>query len=473
MIHPVILCGGSGTRLWPLSRKAYPKQFARIVGPSSSFAACARMVSGPGFAAPTVVTAAAFRFVVAEHLLELGVDPGAVLVEPAPRNTAPAILAAALTVARTDPEAVMLIAPSDHAIADPHAFVELVHRARPAAAAGRIVTFGITPSCAETGYGWLEPGDALEDGLSALRRFVEKPDRAEAERMFEAGGYFWNAGIFLFRADRILSAFADHAPDLVGPVGRAVEAARPDLGFVRLDPAAWDAVPAASIDYAVMEKARDLCVAPYSAHWVDLGGWNAVYREMERDAAGVAAGRGATAIDCRDTLLRSEVAGLEVVGIGLDQLVVVAMDDAVLVAHRDRGADVRLAVERLRAKGAYQAESFRHDHRPWGHFETLAEGDRFRVKRIVVHPGASLSLQRHIHRAEHWTVVSGTARVTIEAETRLLTENESLYVPLGATHRLENPGKVPMILIEVQTGAYVGEDDIERLEDIYARDPTD
>ncbi len=469
MIHPVILCGGSGTRLWPLSRKAFPKQFAQIVGSESLFSACARMLSGPGFARPTVVTAADFRFIVGEQLLDAGIDPGAVLIEPAPRSTAPAILAAAIFLARADPGAVMLAAPSDHAIADPDAFAALARSALPAAQSGRIVTFGITPTNAETEYGWLEPGADRVEGFATLRRFVEKPAREEAERMLSDGGHLWNAGVFMFRADTILAAFEAHAREMTGPVARAVERARPDLGFLRLDPEAWDAVPASSIDYAVMEKAQGLVVAPYQGRWTDLGGWPAVHREMESDSAGVALHGAAMAIDCRDTLLRSEVEGLELVGIGLDNLIAVAMDDAVLVADRARAPDVRLAVEALRERGAYQAEAFLQDHRPWGHFETLMEGDRFRVKRIFVHPGAALSLQRHMHRSEHWVVVSGTARVTIGTGSHLVGEGESVHVPLGTIHRLENPGKVPMVLIEVQTGRYLGEDDIERLDDIYSR----
>ena len=473
MIHPVILCGGSGTRLWPLSRRSLPKQFADILGHGSLFAGCARMLSGEGFAAPTVVTASDFRFVVAEQLGEVGVDPGPILIEPAPRNTAPAILAAALAVAARDPAATLLIAPSDHAIADPEAFRACLHAAIPVAGAGRIVTFGIHPTHPETGYGWLELGAERIAGAFALRRFVEKPDEARAQAMLEAGGHLWNAGIFMARADAMIAAFEAHAPDMVGPVRRSVEGAAADLGFLRLAPAPWSEARAESIDYAVMEPAGaregTLFVQPYEGGWNDLGSWNAVWREMESDAAGVAARGDVTAIDCRDSLLRSEEEGVELVGIGLDGLVAVAMRDAVLVADRSRAQDVKVAVERLKARGSRQAEAFSRDHRPWGHFETLALGDRFQVKRIVVHPGASLSLQSHHHRAEHWIVVSGTASVTIGEEVRLVTENQSVYVPLGAVHRMTNPGKVPMVLIEVQTGVYLGEDDIVRYEDVYSR----
>ena len=468
-ITPVILCGGSGTRLWPLSRKSYPKQFAPLLGDRTLFMAAAERLSGPGFSSPLVVTASDFRFIVTEQLAAVGVDPGAILIEPEGRNTAPAILAAALHAAEADPEALLLVAPSDHAISDPEAFRACVEAARPAAQAGRIVTFGIAPSRPETGYGWLELDGEGEGGVVPLKRFAEKPEQAAAEAMLERGGYLWNAGIFLFRADTLLEAVEAHAPALLDPVTRAVGEARPDLGFLRLAPGPWAEVPAESIDYAVMEHAANLSVAPYDGGWSDLGDWSALAREMERDAEGNACSGEVTAIDCRGSLLRSESEGLELVGLGLEDVIAVATDDAVLVADRSRAQEVKAAVAALKAKGAKQAEAFAYDHRPWGHFESLATGERFQVKRIVVHPGAQLSLQSHMHRSEHWIVVSGTARVTIGEEVRLVSENEFVYVPLGAKHRMENPGKVPMVLIEVQTGAYLGEDDIERYEDVYAR----
>lgn len=468
-IVPVLLCGGSGTRLWPISRKSYPKQFAALTGPDSLFAASARRLSGPGFAPPVVVTGSDFRFIVTEQLLGAGIDPGAVLIEPAPRNTAPAILAATLHAAAADPRALILVAPSDHAIADPAAFRAAVARAAPAARAGRIVTFGITPTHAETGYGWLEPAAPAGADPVPLARFVEKPDAARAAAMFAAGNFLWNAGIFLFEARVFLAAVETHAPALMAPVRTALAGARPDLGFLRLDPAPWDGAPDISVDYAVMERAENLSVLAYDGGWNDLGGWDAVAREMGADAAGLSISGAVTAIDCADTLLRSDSEGVELVGIGLRDLIVVAMDDAVLVADRARAQEVKQAVTALKARGARQAEHFARDHRPWGHFETLALSDRFQVKRIVVKPGAALSLQSHLHRSEHWIVVSGTARVTVDDAVRLVTENESVYIPLGAKHRLENPGRVPMVLIEVQTGAYLGEDDITRHEDVYAR----
>ena len=474
MIYPVLLCGGSGTRLWPLSRKSYPKQFGNLVGDESLFQASARRLTGPGFAAPVVVTAADFRFIVTQQLQQMGIDPGLILIEPEARNTAPAVLAAALCLARTDPEALMLVAPSDHVVPDPAAFRAAIEAGVKSAQAGRIVTFGIRPSHAETGYGWLELAEAPADFTPrplALQRFVEKPDAARAEAMLATGRYLWNAGIFLFSVRTILTAFATHAPALMAPVRAAVEGARPDLGFLRLEPDAWAQVAAVSLDVAVMEQADTLSVVPYAAGWSDLGDWDAVWREMGSDAEGVALSGPATAIDCADTLLRSEAEGVALVGIGLRDIIAVAMPDAVLVAHRSRAQDVKLAVTALQAKGARQAEAFARGHRPWGWFDTLALGERFQVKRIVVHPGAALSLQSHVHRAEHWIVVAGTAKVTVADKVQLISENQSVYVPLGAVHRIENPGRVPMVLIEVQTGSYLGEDDIIRYADVYARGP--
>lgn len=475
-ITPVILCGGSGTRLWPLSRKGYPKQFARITGPDSLLQSCAKRLSGSTetlqFAPPVVLTNTDFRFMVTEQLLQVGIDPGAVLIEPEARNTAPAVLAAALHVAATDPSALLLVAPSDHVIPDTPAFHAAIQAGVAAVESGRLVTFGITPTHPETGYGYLELESAPDTSGMAkpLLRFVEKPDGKTAKGMVEAGNFLWNAGIFLFSAQAIIDAYADHAPNLMPPVKRAVDDAKSDLGFLRLDPAAWATADSISIDFAVMEKAGNLSVVPFTGHWSDLGSWAAVQQESGVDSDGVATSGPVTAIECENALLRSESEGLELVGLGLKDTLVVAMPDAVLVADMSRTQDVGQVVKTLRAKGVAQADSFARDHRPWGYFETLALSDRFQVKRIVVKPGAALSLQSHLHRAEHWIVVSGTAKVTIDVEVKLVSENESVYVPLGAVHRMENPGKVPMVLIEVQTGSYLGEDDIIRYEDVYARD---
>lgn len=472
MITPVLLSGGSGTRLWPLSRKSYPKQFTPLIGEETLFQASARRLSGPGFAKPLVLTNSDFRFIVTEQLAAAGIDPGAVLIEPEGKNTAPAVLAAALWLARENPEALMLVAPSDHVVPDAPAFRAAVELGRPAALAGKLVTFGIAPDHAETGYGYLELAECLDGAaprVMDLLRFVEKPDLARAEAMVASGRHLWNAGIFLFSVATIIEAFRTHAPDLMEPVAASLDAARPDLGFLRLDPTAWSRVRDISIDYAVMERADNLAVVPYSAGWSDLGGWDAVWRAGERDQNGVATTGHATAIDCTDSLLRSEDSRVELVGLGLQNIIAVAMPDAVLVADASRAQDVKRVVTALKAKHARQAESFPRDHRPWGWYESLVLSERFQVKRIVVHPGAALSLQSHHHRAEHWIVVSGTAEVTIGTEVRLVTENQSVYIPLGTVHRMKNPGKVPMVLIEVQTGAYLGEDDIIRYEDDYAR----
>ena len=471
MIYPTILCGGSGTRLWPLSRKSYPKQFAPLLGDETLFQASARRLAGPGFAPPLVLTNSDFRFIVTEQLAEVGIDPGAVIIEPEGRNTAPAVLVAALHVLAHDRKGVLLVAPSDHAIPDAVAFRAAVARGLSAVAAGQIVTFGITPTRPETGYGYLElttcPGP--EAAPVRLARFVEKPDLAHAEQMLAAGNFLWNAGIFLFAADDMVAAFEALAPEVVAPVRAAMAEARTDLGFLRLAPGPWAKAPDISLDYAVMEHAPNLSAVPYGGAWSDLGGWDAVWTAGAQDAAGVGTSGAAIAIDCSHSLLRSESDGVELVGIGLQNIIAVAMNDAVLVADMSRAQDVKQAVQALKAIKAPQAVQFPKDHRPWGWFETLVLGPRFQVKRIVVHPGASLSLQSHHHRSEHWIVVQGTARVTLDDTVQLVTENQSVYVPLGARHRMENPGKLPMVLIEVQTGAYLGEDDIVRFEDAYAR----
>jgi mannose-1-phosphate guanylyltransferase/mannose-6-phosphate isomerase len=467
-ITPIILCGGSGTRLWPLSRKSYPKQFSDMVGDGTLFQASVARVAGKGYAKPVVVTASDFRFIVTQQMAEAGVDPAAVLLEPEPRNTAPAILAALLCIVENDPNAMVLITPSDHVVRDESAFAAAVASGVDVARGGRIVTFGIQPDRPETGYGCLEL-ERTGTGPLPLRRFVEKPDRAAAETMVTDGRYLWNAGLFLARADVLIEAFKTHVPDVFEAVRRSIEAATPDLGFLRLDPEAWSEADEISIDYAVMERAEGLSVVPFEGGWSDLGGWEAVWREMPRDADGVATRGPAQALDCRNTLLRAEAEGQVLVGLGLENMIAVAMPDAVLVAPMDRAQDLRQAVSALKAAGATQATQFPKDHRPWGWFESLALGDRFQVKRIQVNPGAALSLQSHHHRAEHWIVVQGTAKVTLGETETLVSENQSVYIPLGTKHRLENPGKVPMVLIEVQTGAYLGEDDIVRYEDGYGR----
>ena len=471
-IHPVLLCGGSGTRLWPLSRKSYPKQFVKFTGEESLFQAAARRLSGAGFAAPAIITGADFRFIVVEQLAALELAAADVLIEPAAKNTAAAICAAALTLEARQPGALMLAAPSDHLIGDAQRFREAVAVATPAADAGRLVTFGIRPDRPETGYGWLElsaaPAAVGNAAPQPLKSFVEKPDADTAATLLADGRYLWNAGIFLFSTTAILKAFAAHAPATLAGTRAALEQAERDLGFTRLAAEPWAALEAISIDYAVMERADNLTVMPYNGAWSDLGDWQAVWRDSA-DSQGMAVSDGATAIDCRDTLLRTTHAAQSLVGIGLDNIIAVAMPDAVLVARKDRAQDVKRAVQALKAQQVAQAETLPRGYRPWGWYESLVTGPRFQVKRIVVRPGESLSLQSHHHRAEHWIVVEGTAKVTLDDTVKLVTENQSVYIPLGAMHRLENPGRLPLTLIEIQTGGYLGEDDIVRYEDRYAR----
>lgn len=472
-IHPILLCGGSGTRLWPLSRKSYPKQFTDLIGDESLFQASARRLAGDGFAAPAVVTGSDFRFVVLEQLAALEIVPSDVLIEPSARNTAAAICAAALAIDAKDPGGLMLVAPSDHVIPDPDRFRAAVQAATEAAQSGQLVTFGIKPDRAETGYGWLELTEQPDADFSptpqALKSFVEKPDATKAETLFAGNMHLWNAGIFLFSTTTILDAFKAHAPKTLAAVQEAFDNATNDLAFTKLAPKAWQKCEDISIDYAVMERADNLSVVPYGGAWSDLGDWHAVWRENEGDENGTVLNGPATSIDCADTLLHATSDAQEIVGIGLKDIVAVAMPDAVMIAHKDRAQDVKLAVADLKSKGVSQAETLPRDYRPWGWYESLVIGARFQVKRIVVNPGAALSLQSHHHRSEHWIVVEGTAKVTIDDEVKLVSENESVYIPLGAVHRMENPGKLPMTLIEVQTGSYFGEDDIIRYDDVYAR----
>lgn len=469
MITPVLLCGGTGSRLWPLSRKSYPKQFVKLVDDESLFQASAKRLSGDRFAAPMLVTSVDYRFVVTEQLAGVGLGASATVIEPEGRNTAPAIAAAAVILAEADPDGLMLVAPSDHVIPDQAAFLAAVETARGAAEAGRLVTFGIRPDRAETGYGYLQLAAEAGDGTVALSRFVEKPDLDEAQRMVEAGGYLWNAGIFMMSVRTLLAAFEAHAPAVLAAARASVAAAKTDLHFTRLDADAWADAEALSIDYAVMEKADNLSVVPFDGRWSDLGDWDAVWREAEGEADVVTQGA-ATALDCKNVLLRSEHEGQCIVGLGVENLIAVAMPDAVLIADKSRAQDVRLVVDQLKAAEAPQAETLPRDYRPWGWFESLALAPQFQVKRIVVNPGGKLSLQSHEHRAEHWIVVAGTARVTVDDDVKLVHANESVYIPLGAIHRMENPAEEPMVLIEVQTGTYFGEDDIKRYDDVYARD---
>lgn len=471
-ITPVLLAGGFGTRLWPVSRKSYPKQFSKLIGDVSLFQQSAMRLTSSDkieFLNHTTVTNSDFRFIVSDQLQGAGLDTGTIIIEPEGKNTAPAILAASFYASKQDKNAILLVAPSDHVISDVNSFHDILLEALPSIEDGNIVTFGIIPSRPETGYGYLELSEAMPCGAVALKGFVEKPNVVSAQSMLDAGNFLWNAGIFMFRAEDMITAFKKYASHLLGPVQTAVNMGTLDLGFFRLNSEAWAECKDISIDYAIMEHADNLVAVPFSAGWSDLGGWDAVWQEMGPNEKGVALSQNAHARDCENTLLRSESAGQEIFGLGLKDIVAIAMPDAVLVMHKDHAQNVGAITAELKSKKVSQAEIFPKDHRPWGWFETLAISGRFQVKRIFVKPGEALSLQSHHHRSEHWIVVEGTAQVTVGGEVKLVTEGQSVHIPLGAVHRMENPGKVHMVLIEVQTGAYLAEDDIIRYEDIYAR----
>ena len=473
IIHPVLLCGGSGTRLWPLSRRSHPKQFAKLLEGESLFQSSARRLSGESFASPTVVTGSDFRFLVLEQLAAIEIEPQTILIEPFARNTAAAVCAAAVTLDAKYGDSLMLVSPTDHVITDIERFRATVEAAVPTADEGQIITFGIRPDRAETGYGWLELSLKLSDDFAAvaqpLSSFVEKPDEETAKALLRDGMHLWNAGIFLFSTSNILNSFENYAPQTLAEVRNAFGAAEVDLGFTRLAAKPWSRLEDISIDYAVMEHAPNLSVMPFGGYWSDLGDWQAIWREGEADSFGIVTDGPSTALDCKNTLLLATSETQELVAMGLKDIIAVAMPDAVLVAHKDRAQDVKTAVAKLKAKGAAQGETLPRDYRPWGWYESIALGPRFQVKRIVVNPGGALSLQSHNHRSEHWIVVEGSAKVTIDNDIKIVTENQSIYIPLGAVHRMENPGKLPLTIIEVQTGSYFGEDDIIRYEDIYAR----
>jgi len=474
-IYPVLLAGGSGTRLWPLSRKSYPKQFSKLIGDSSLFQSSAQRLTSSDivdFSKHIILTNSDFRFIIGEQLQGVGIDPGPILIEPEAKNTAAAILAASIFVHSTDQEAVLLVAPSDHQIPDTEAFHKSIKVGLSYVQGGKMITFGITPTRPETGYGYLELSRNTFDshGTSNLEKFVEKPDLKRATQMLSAGNFLWNAGIFLFRAKDMINSFKTFAPGTLDLVLQSVVGASKDLGFLRLLAEPWSMLKDVSIDYAIMEKARNLVAVPFMSKWSDLGGWDSVWSECVSDRQGNVISETAHAIDCSNSLLRSESKSQQIVGIGLDSIVAIAMPDAVLVAHKERAQDVKKAVALLKTKGVPQAEMFPKDHRPWGYFETLTVGHHFQVKRICVNPDSSLSLQSHRYRSEHWIIVEGTAKVTIDQTVKLLTAGQSIYVPIGSKHRLENPGRLPVVLIEVQIGEYLGEDDIVRYEDMYLRD---
>ena len=464
LLQPVLLSGGTGTRLWPLSREAYPKQFLPLAGEDTMVQATWRRVAPLAGAAPIVVANEEHRFLVAEQLRQIGAPTPAIVLEPVGRNTAPAIAAAALQALAAGDDPLLLVLPSDHVVRNEAGFRDAVSAACAAAEAGALVTFGIVPDAPETGFGYIQAETG--EGVRRVLRFVEKPDAVTAQSYLDAGGYYWNSGMFLFRASRYLEELGKFQPGIVASVSAAFAAAKRDGDFIRLDKEAFAASPSDSIDYAVMEKTSDAKVLPVDIGWNDVGSWSALWEVAERDDDGNAHRGDVIAVDSRNTYAYAQRL---VALVGLDDVVVVETDDAVLVAHKDRVQEVKQVVAQLKESQRSQAVLHRKVYRPWGAYDSIDTGERFQVKRITVKPGGVLSLQMHHHRAEHWIVVSGTARVTRGEETLLLSENQSTYIPLGVTHRLENPGMVPLELIEVQSGSYLGEDDIVRFEDMYGR----
>ena len=463
-LQAVLLSGGSGTRLWPLSREAYPKQFLPLVGEDTMLQATWRRVAPVAGAAPIVVAGEDHRFLVAEQLRQVGVAAASILLEPVGRNTAPAIAAAALQAMADGDDPLLLVLPSDHVVRDAEAFRAAVQEASAAADAGALVTFGIVPTAPETGFGYIQA--EAGEGVRKVLRFVEKPDAATAQSYLDAGGYYWNSGMFLFRASRYLDELARFRADILDGARAAFDAARRDGDFVRLAADAFAATPAESIDYAVMERTDAAMVLPVDIGWNDVGSWSALWDVAERDAAGNAHHGDVIAVDSRNSYAWSRRL---VALVGVDDIVVVETDDAVLVARKDKVQQVKDVVAQLKQEQRSQAALHREVHRPWGSYDSIDTGPRFQVKRIKVKPGAQLSLQSHTQRAEHWIVVSGTARVTRDHDVFELHANQSTYIPIGAKHRLENPGSEVLELIEVQSGDYLGEDDIVRYEDVYGR----
>ncbi len=470
MIVPVVLSGGSGSRLWPLSRELYPKQLLPLVGEFTMLQnTVSRLVGIIGVQPPLVVCNEEHRFMVAEQLRALGGEPSAVVLEPVGRNTAPAVAVAALQAMAGGGDPVLLVLPADHVIVDEAGFRAAVEQAAPLAEAGRLVTFGIVPERAETGYGYIKGGLALDGGQArSVEQFVEKPDQVAAQTYVDSGEYYWNSGMFLFRASRYLEELERFQPAILAACRQALAGALADLDFVRLDKTAFGDCPSDSIDYAVMERTGQAAVMPLSVGWNDVGSWSALWETGRRDPDGNVVSGDVLTLGSRDSYLHA--GGRLLAAVGVENLVVVETSDAVLVADKNRVQDVKAVVNRLKAEQREEARSHRRVYRPWGSYESIDAAERFQVKRITVKPGASLSLQMHHHRAEHWVVVTGTARITRGKEVFILTENQSTYIPLGTQHRLENPGKIPLELIEVQSGAYLGEDDIERFQDVYGRE---
>jgi mannose-1-phosphate guanylyltransferase/mannose-1-phosphate guanylyltransferase/mannose-6-phosphate isomerase len=468
-IIPVILSGGTGTRLWPVSRQTFPKQFWPLISGKTMLMETALRAATPEFAAPVIVTNQDHRFVVAEQLREAGIEGARILLEPKGRNSAPAIAAAALLAAETNPDAVLWIMAADAAIGDQQALGQAVKRGAAAAAAGYFVTFGMRPTAPETGYGYIAQGAAMLelDGVFKLDRFIEKPSAEKAAKLLQSDRNLWNSGMFMFTASLLLAELEQHAPEVLKAVRAAMDSSTADLDFIRLGTAAFEASPNISIDYAVAEKTDKAVVVPAAIGWSDVGSWSALAEIADKDAHGNVGVGDVCIEDSENCYARSD--GTITALLGVKDLVVVTTQDAVLVAHKDHTQNVKKIVDRLKREGRAEADTHNRIYRPWGFYERLILGDRFQVKRIVVLPGHKLSLQKHYHRAEHWVVVTGCASVTCDQEITMVRENESIYLPLGAIHRMENPGRIPLTVIEVQSGPYLGEDDIVRYEDTYGR----
>lgn len=466
MIYPVVMAGGSGTRLWPMSRELYPKQFLSLVGENTLLQDTLTRLSGLETAAPILICNEEHRFLAAEQLRQIDLLNHNIILEPVGRNTAPAIALAAQTALLSDKDALLLVLAADHSITNASAFRQAVSVATPFAEQGELLTFGIVPNHAETGYGYIRRGQPQGEAFT-VAQFVEKPDASTAESYVASGEYYWNSGMFLFRADRYLQELEAHRPDILHACQAAMSSTQPDLDFIRVDEEAFKACPAESVDYAVMEHTDRAMVIPLDAGWSDVGSWSALWELANKDVDGNVSHGDVIQHQSKNTYVRAENALVTTVGV--HDLVIVQTKDAILIAAKDQVQNVKAIVNGLKESGRSEHRIHREAYRPWGKYDAIDNGSRYQVKRITVKPSAKLSVQMHHHRSEHWVVVSGTANVTIDGKTQMLTENQSIYLPVGCVHALENPGKIPLELIEVQSGPYLGEDDIVRFEDLYGR----
>ncbi len=465
---PVILSGGSGTRLWPLSRRQYPKQFLPLVSNKTMVQETMLRLKGlKGLQQPIGVCNEDHRFMMAEQLREIDSRPSAIILEPVGKNTAPAVALAALTA---DPDDVLLILPADHAISNVPVFQKAVKKANDLAEKGFLVTFGIVPNAPETGYGYIKAGTSLDEESFNVAAFIEKPEQAQAQKYLDNGSYYWNSGMFAFKAGKLLEELNKYQPDILAVCKKALSQSQRDIDFVRLDKEVFMQCPDDSIDYAVMEKTDHAVVIPLDADWNDIGSWSALWGIADKDQHGNATSGDVVALDTKNSYLHSN--SKLITTIGVDNLVVIETEDAVMIANKDRVQDVKKIVDQLKEKNRCEVDTHKKVYRPWGYYHSVDSGDRHQAKRIVVKPGAKLSLQKHHHRAEHWVVVKGTAMVTKGNEQLLLSENESTYIPLGVVHCLENQGVIPLEIVEVQSGSYLGEDDIVRYDDAYGRETT-